>query len=170
MAARVRSAGGLTVVDGAMDALDRLTSLVVRLGDAVAVEEAAFPPLLDLLEAVGARTLPLAVDDEGVVPAALEAALHHRPVALFLQPRAHNPLGIGTTLRRARDLARVLSPTRMWVIEDDHAGEHSHGLATYHGEPSPRTCPRPAGPGRLPTLPGADRPRGRWPVRPYGDS
>ncbi len=119
------AAGGLTVVDGAMDALDRLTALTVRLGDTVVVEEAAFPPLLDLLDAVGATAVPAAVDDEGIVPSALQSVLHRRPVAVFLQPRAHNPLGVGTTVRRARELARILAPARSWVIEDDHAGDIS---------------------------------------------
>ena len=55
----------LTVVDGAMDALDRLTTLAVRLGDVVLVEEAAFPPVLDLLDTVGAEVVPVAMDDHG---------------------------------------------------------------------------------------------------------
>ncbi len=58
----------LTVVDGAMDALDRLTALTVRLGDVVLVEEAAFPPVLDLLDTVGAEVVPVAMDDDGHGP------------------------------------------------------------------------------------------------------
>ena len=65
----------LTVVDGAMDALDRAAALVVRFGDRVLVENPGFPPLLDLLEQLGVEPIGLALDDEGIVPAALEAAL-----------------------------------------------------------------------------------------------
>lgn len=48
LAARVRAdwpfhAEELTVVDGAMDALDRVAGVVVRLGDRVAVEHPTFP-------------------------------------------------------------------------------------------------------------------------------
>jgi len=118
-------AGALTVVDGAMDALDRLTALTVRLGDVVLVEEAAFPPLLDLLDTVGAEVVPVAVDAHGPVPEALATALARRPVAVYLQPRAHNPLGVSIGARRAKALAELLAPSGAWVFEDDHAGDIS---------------------------------------------
>lgn len=115
----------LTVVDGAMDALDRLTTLAVRLGDVVLVEEAAFPPVLDLLDTVGAEVVPVAMDARGMVPASLRAALTRRPVAVYLQPRAHNPLGVSMTSSRAKELAALLGPSGAWVFEDDHAGDIS---------------------------------------------
>ena len=105
-----------------MDALDRITSIVVRLGDRVLVEHPCFPPLLDLLEQVGADPIGLPLDDQGIVPGALEAALARRPVALYLQPRAQNPTGVSMTPARARRLAGLLRPTSVVVIEDDHAG------------------------------------------------
>ena len=40
----------LTVVDGALDALDRVATEVLRLGDRVIVEHPTFPPILDLLD------------------------------------------------------------------------------------------------------------------------
>jgi DNA-binding transcriptional MocR family regulator len=121
----------LTVVDGAMDALDRLTALTVRLGDVVLVEEAAFPPVLDLLDVVGAEVVPITMDDQGMVPAAVERAVRRRPVAVYLQPRAHNPLGVSMTARRAKELAGLVGPSGAWVFEDDHAGEiSSHPLTS----------------------------------------
>jgi DNA-binding transcriptional MocR family regulator len=113
----------LTVVDGAMDALDRVTSVVVRLGDRVLVENPCFPPLLDLLEQVGAEPIGLAMDDQGVTPEALRGGLEQRPVALYLQPRAQNPFGVSLTPTRARRLAGLLRATDVVVIEDDHAGD-----------------------------------------------
>jgi DNA-binding transcriptional MocR family regulator len=115
----------LTVVDGAMDALDRLTALTVRLGDVVLVEEAAFPPVLDLLELVGAEVVAVAMDGEGMVPASAAQGLARRPVAVYLQPRAHNPLGVSMTPARAAALAALLAPSGAWVFEDDHAGDIS---------------------------------------------
>ncbi|HEU4421042.1 MAG TPA: aminotransferase class I/II-fold pyridoxal phosphate-dependent enzyme [Pilimelia sp.] len=114
----------LTVVDGALDALDRVTAALVRFGDHVLVENPAFPPLLDLLESVGAATVGVPVDGAGLQPAALAAALDCRPVALFLQPRAHNPSGVSMTCERIAELAAVLRPSpRVIVVEDDHAGD-----------------------------------------------
>jgi DNA-binding transcriptional MocR family regulator len=127
----------LTVVDGAMDALDRLTALTVRLGDVVLVEEAAFPPVLDLLDVVGAEVVPIAMDDQGMKPAAVERAVRRRPVAVYLQPRAHNPLGVSMTGRRAKELAGLIGPTGAWVFEDDHAGEISTRPLTSLGRHLP---------------------------------
>src|SRR5262245_57994981 len=62
----------VTVVDGALDALDRVISVVVRFGDRVLVENPTFPPMLDLLERTGAHVIGLALDDSGIVPQALE--------------------------------------------------------------------------------------------------
>ncbi|WP_432827210.1 PLP-dependent aminotransferase family protein [Dactylosporangium sp. CA-092794] len=118
----------LTVVDGALDALDRITGVVVRFGDHVLVEDPAFPPVLDLLETVGATVVGVPIDEHGVRPDALSAALAGvEPVALYLQPRAHNPTGASMTAARADKLARVLAKhPGVTVIEDDHAG----GIAT----------------------------------------
>ncbi|MEV6812446.1 aminotransferase class I/II-fold pyridoxal phosphate-dependent enzyme [Micromonospora sp. NPDC051296] len=115
----------LTVVDGALDAIDRVTAAVVRFGDHVLIEDPAFPPLLDLLETVGATVLGVPLDAAGLRPDALAEALRScAPVALYLQPRAHNPTGVSMTRRRADELARVLARhPGVTVIEDDHAGE-----------------------------------------------
>jgi DNA-binding transcriptional MocR family regulator len=114
----------LTVVDGALDALDRITATLVRFGDHVLVENPAFPPMLDVLESVGAVPVPVPLDASGLRPAALADALHRSPVALFLQPRAHNPSGISMTPERAAALARVLAAhPSVAIVEDDHAGD-----------------------------------------------
>jgi DNA-binding transcriptional MocR family regulator len=113
----------LTVVDGALDALDRLIAETVRLGDRVLVENPTFPLLLDLLERAGADVIGLPMDEQGVVPQALAEALALEPVALFVQPRAQNPAGVGLTATRSRRLAQLLRPTEVLVVEDDHAGD-----------------------------------------------
>ncbi len=115
----------LTVVDGAMDALDRVAQVVLRLGDRVVVEHPAFPPLLDLLDQLGCEVIGVDVDDEGMDAAGLEAALTQRPTAVFLQPRAQNPTSVALSRERARRLAELLAATTTVVIEDDHANEVS---------------------------------------------
>jgi DNA-binding transcriptional MocR family regulator len=115
----------LTVVDGALDAVDRITAGTVRFGDHVLVENPAFPPVLDLLDQVGAVVVGVPVDGCGLRPDALAEALDaHRPVALYLQPRAHNPTGVSMTDQRAAALAVVLSQhPSVLIVEDDHAGD-----------------------------------------------
>ena len=126
----------LTVVDGALDALDRITAAVVRFGDRVLVEDPAFPPTLDLLETVGATVVGVPLDGSGMDPSCLRRILaESRPVALYLQPRAHNPTGISMTAARAERIARVLAPfPDVTVIEDDHAGDISSAPAVSVGQ------------------------------------
>lgn len=114
-------AEAMTVVDGAMDAIDRAAQIVLRLGDRVAVEHPAFPPLLDLLEQLGCEIVPVDVDDAGMRADHLERALARPVRAVFLQPRAHNPTGASITPDRARQLAELLVPTATLVVEDDHS-------------------------------------------------
>jgi DNA-binding transcriptional MocR family regulator len=115
----------LTVVDGALDALDRVTAAVVRFGDHVLVENPAFPPVLDLLESVGATVVGVPIDEHGLRPDALGEALKaYDPVAVYLQPRAHNPTGASLTARRVDELADVLAAyPEVTIVEDDHAGD-----------------------------------------------
>jgi DNA-binding transcriptional MocR family regulator len=87
------------------------------------VENPSFPPLLDLLDALGVRTVAVDTDAEGALPSSLAAALAERPAAVFLQPRALNPTGASWSPARAAALAEVLAPASAYVVEDDSAGD-----------------------------------------------
>jgi DNA-binding transcriptional MocR family regulator len=126
-------AEALTVVDGAMDALDRVAQVVVRLGDRVIVEHPTFPPLLDLLDELGADVIGVDLDDEGPIVEQFVAATRQKPVAVFLQPRAHNPSGVTTSDRRMKALAAQLTATDAIVIEDDHCGDIATGALVSIG-------------------------------------
>lgn len=115
----------ITVVDGALDALDRVAQVIVRLGDRVVVEHPTFPPLLDLLDLLGAEVIGVDVDDDGISVDGLRDALTLDPVAVFLQPRAHNPTGVSMTARRAKAVAGLLARSNAVVVEDDHSGDIS---------------------------------------------
>ncbi len=115
----------ITVVDGATDGIARVLEHLVSYGDRVVLESPGFPPFFDLVEALGAEVVPVGVDGEGVRVDDLRVALDKQPVAVVLQPRAHNPTGISLTTARAADLVRMLarrSESGPWIIEDDHSG------------------------------------------------
>ncbi|WP_214317618.1 aminotransferase-like domain-containing protein [Nonomuraea sediminis] len=115
----------LTVVDGAMDAMDLLAASLLRIGDRVVVEDPAFPHLIDLLDVLGTQVIGVPLDGEGPRPDRLRDVLESsKPAAVFLQPRAHNPAGISWTPQRAAELASVLAefPGSV-VIEDDAGGD-----------------------------------------------
>ncbi|PJJ63649.1 PLP-dependent aminotransferase family protein [Compostimonas suwonensis] len=119
----------VTIVDGALDGISRTLGQLVRYGDRVAVENPGFPPFFDLLDELGAEKLAVDVDEHGMTPESLSAALAQAPVAVILQPRAHNPTGASMTPGRAEELARVVRTSRHGreavIVEDDHSGEIS---------------------------------------------
>lgn len=112
----------LTVVDGALDALDRIVGAIVRFGDTVVIENPTFPPLIDLVEQAGARVIGVGLNADGPDPHQLADALAQDPVAVFVQPRAQNPTGATLTARSAARLAELIEPSRALVVEDDHSG------------------------------------------------
>ena len=109
----------ITVVDGAMDALELVIRTSLRYGDRVVVEHPSFPPLLDLLENAGAEIIGVRLDTEGILPGDLADALAGPVRAVFLQPRAHNPTGISMSARRMRSLGKLLARHDALVVEDD---------------------------------------------------
>ncbi|HET6625693.1 MAG TPA: aminotransferase class I/II-fold pyridoxal phosphate-dependent enzyme [Nocardioidaceae bacterium] len=115
-------AGQLTVVDGAMDALDQVARSVLRFGDRVVVEHPCFPALVDLVEATGVRVVGVPVDEHGLCPDQLAEVLRVPTAAVFLQPRAHNPTGASMTIERAERLAGIIAGTGALAVEDDSAG------------------------------------------------
>jgi DNA-binding transcriptional MocR family regulator len=127
----------LAVVDGAMDALDLIVRTSLRFGDRVVVEDPCFPPLVDLLESVGAQLVGVPLDDEGLALEPLAAALSEPVAAVFLQPRAQNPTGVTMTARRARAIARLLDGSSTLVVEDDSAA----GLSPAPPVSLGRWCP-----------------------------
>ena len=112
----------IAVVSGALDGIERALREQLRAGDRVLVEDPCFTGVLDLLYALALVPVPVAVDDEGLIPAALGPALREAK-ALIVTPRAQNPTGASITERRARALRALLARRDdLLVIEDDHAG------------------------------------------------
>lgn len=132
-------AEAMTVLDGAVDALDRLITATVSFGDTVVVEDPTFPPILDMLERAGANILGVPLDIEGPELAPLQEALRQRPALAIFQPQAQNPSGVSTTPNRAAAIAALFrsSSPDTWIVEDNHIGDLAVGANVTLGRHLP---------------------------------
>ncbi|MFC4878849.1 transcriptional regulator PtsJ [Microbulbifer halophilus] len=111
----------LELTHGAVDAIERLATAHLVPGDKVAVEDPCFLGTINALRLAGMQTVGVEIDDAGMRPEALEAALDQGVQAVLVTPRAHNPTGCSLSRRRADALKRILAAhPNVLVIVDDH--------------------------------------------------
>ncbi|GHD44306.1 GntR family transcriptional regulator [Streptomyces mirabilis] len=113
--------GPVVVTSGSLDAIERVLAAHLKPGDAVAVEDPGWGSVFDLAPALGLRTVPVRVDDEGPVPDDVRQALESGARALIVTDRAQNPTGAAVGATRARALRSVLKEhPDVLLVEDDH--------------------------------------------------
>ncbi|MFB7918755.1 aminotransferase class I/II-fold pyridoxal phosphate-dependent enzyme [Streptomyces sp. NPDC056061] len=117
--------GAVVATSGSLDAIERVLGAQLRPGDTVAVEDPGWGAMLDLVPALGLRPVPVALDDDGPLPDAVERALAAGARALVVTDRAQNPTGAVIGAARAAELRAVLAGHRdVLLVEDDHG----HGI------------------------------------------
>ena len=91
----------------------------VPTGGRCGVEALTYPFIKGAAARLGVSLVPLAMDEGGVRPDAVEKA--HREAhlsAIYIQPAVQNPLGMTMTAARRSDLLRVVEKLGLTVIED----------------------------------------------------
>jgi 2-aminoadipate transaminase len=103
-------------------------------GARVVVESPTYDRPLKILAAHGVEVTPIAMDDEGLDPAALEEALAagEKPAFLYTIPTFQNPSGRTLSVERRRRLVELAREHDLLVLEDD-----PYGLVRYEGEAPP---------------------------------
>ena len=92
---------------------------VVPPGGRCGVEALTYPFIKGIAARLGVTLVPLAMDDAGVRPDAVQKADREgRLSALYIQPAIQNPLGITMPASRRSDLLRVVEKLGLVVIED----------------------------------------------------
>ena len=96
---------------------------VVPTGGRCGVEALTYPFIKGIAARLGIVLVPLAMDEGGVRPDAVEKA--HREAhlsAIYIQPAIQNPLGMTMNSARRVDLLRVVEKLNLPVIEDNVYG------------------------------------------------
>ncbi|MBC3990685.1 PLP-dependent aminotransferase family protein [Streptomyces sp. AC563] len=123
----------LLVTTGSQQALTLVASALLDPGDVVLVEEPCYLAALQCFGLAGARVVAVPGDEEGLDPAAVEAAVvRERPKLLYTVPTFQNPTGRTLSAARRRAIAGVAARRGLWVVEDDPYGE-----LRFEGEPVP---------------------------------
>jgi DNA-binding transcriptional MocR family regulator len=94
-------------------------SAIVPPGGRCGVEALTYPFIKGIAARLGVTLVPLAMDEQGVRPDAVQKA--HREAhltALYVQPTMQNPLGITMPGSRRAELLRVVEKLGLTVIED----------------------------------------------------
>jgi DNA-binding transcriptional MocR family regulator len=92
-------------------------------GDLLAIEALTYAPLGAMASRLGLRTKAVAMDGDGVVPAALDALCREASVrVLYLTPTFQTPTGVTLDVDRRMELVAVARRHDLLVIEDDVFG------------------------------------------------
>jgi len=116
-------ATSLMVTGGAMDGIERVLATWLSPSDRVIVEDPGHAVTFDLVAAMGYTAVPVPVDDLGLRPAELAAALARGAGAVIATPRAQAATGAAWDAERAAAIGALLRRyPSVGLIEDDHAG------------------------------------------------
>jgi DNA-binding transcriptional MocR family regulator len=124
------AADRVVITNGALQGFALVTAGFNR-GMTVFVESPTYDRPLKLLHEGAMAVTALAMDDDGLVPAALEAALVEQPTPAFLYtiPTFQNPSGRTIPDERRRELVAIAKNARLTVMEDD-----PYGRIRFEGE------------------------------------
>jgi GntR family transcriptional regulator / MocR family aminotransferase len=121
----------IIVVSGIQQALDQLARLLLKQRDPIWMEDPGYFGATLAFAGVGARIVPVPVDEEGLsLSAGKKICPHARGV--YLTPAHQFPLGVTMSLERRIAVLRWASSTGAFIIEDDYDSEYR-----FAGLPAP---------------------------------
>ncbi|MFH9607199.1 PLP-dependent aminotransferase family protein [Streptomyces sp. NPDC017448] len=111
--------GDVLFAGNGRQAVSAAVAALTRPGARLGVEEFTYPVLKAIAARLGVILVPLAVDEDGLVPEAVEEAHRAEPLhAVYVQPVLHNPLSRTMSARRLDHLADVLLASGIPAVED----------------------------------------------------
>ncbi|MGH3496411.1 MAG: PLP-dependent aminotransferase family protein [Nocardioidaceae bacterium] len=126
----------VVVTVGSQQGVDLVTRIFCDPGDVVLVEAPSYVGALGVFRAYECDVVHVAMDDDGLVPEALEQAVAsvrasgRRVKFLYTIPTFHNPAGVTLTPARRRAILDICRAADLLVLEDN-----PYGLLGFDGEP-----------------------------------
>ncbi len=111
----------LVLTAGAQHALSVSLSSIAQSGQVVLAEELSYPGLKEAADMLGISLVAVPMDDEGIIPDALEAVMyeHRNAVALYTCPTIQNPTAVLTPDHRRAQITALIERHGLMIIEDD---------------------------------------------------
>lgn len=113
----------LLIAGGTQAALTAILTSYAKTGDRILAEELTYPGLRAAAAHLGLRLDGIAMDEEGVLPAALETACQDgRARLLYCVPTLHNPTTATMSEERRQAIIAIARRHNLIIIEDDAYG------------------------------------------------
>jgi 2-aminoadipate transaminase len=125
----------VVVTVGGQQALDLLARLFLDPGDVVLAEGPTYVGALGVFQAAQAQVQHVAMDDDGLIPAALEEAIAavarsgRRAKFLYTIPTFQNPAGVTLSEERREQVLDICERAGLLVVEDD-----PYGMLSFEGD------------------------------------
>jgi len=113
------------VTSGYRHTLSLIAQALMKAGDNVWTEDPGYPPTRELLGHMRIATVPVPVDQEGIVVAE-GLRLAPRARAAVVTPAHQSPLCVSLSLARRWALLDWATRNQAWIIEDDYDGEYRY--------------------------------------------
>ncbi len=126
----------VVVTVGSQQALDLVSRVFLDPGDVVLAEAPSYVGALGTFSSAQAEVVHVAMDDDGLVPEALRAALARlagqgkRAKLLYTVPNYHNPAGVSLAEHRRDEILQIAHAAGLLVLEDN-----PYGLLGFDEEP-----------------------------------
>lgn len=112
--------GQVICVNGAQHGLHIALLALLKAGDTLATEHLTYPGLISTARMLGIKLLGLPMDEQGLLPEALDQACRQHPVAaLYCTPTLQNPTTAVQSPARRAAVAEVCRRHNLLILEDE---------------------------------------------------
>lgn len=120
-----REGNGFMITSGGQQGLELTCKVMCSEGDAVICENPSFIGALNAFRSIGAKTLGVKMDDDGMNIEELERTCAEHPEAklIYVIPTFHNPAGICTSLEKRKKIYEIAKKYSLVILEDNPYGE-----------------------------------------------